>query len=85
MHYTSIPHSLMTKKNLPIHICGLIIIGNPNAHLVIVQGITFQARGHKLNMVVNIGGKYGGCYVYMDVNMQHMMRSLNNGGKTCYQ
>ena len=45
----------------------LMMIGNPNSHLVIVQGIPFHARDLKLNMMVNIGGKYGCCYVYMDV------------------
>ena len=32
----------------------LMMIGNPNAHLVIVQGIPFHARDLKLNMVVNM-------------------------------
>ena len=51
----------------------LMMIGTPNAHLVIVETIPFHAKGLKLNMVVNIGGKYGRCYVRMDVNMQHMI------------
>ena len=51
----------------------LMMIGNPNAHPVIVETIPFHAKGLKLNMVVNIGGKYGRCYVRMDVNMQHMI------------